>query len=435
MLQVLLIFLLIAAAVFGTEAEPLSGALQQALPQLGQQGSCKELPQFGVGIHPRRNPDDINVGLVSDVGARMVRFDISWMEVERQNHYNFGSYDHLISKLRESGRSIVLLLDYGHPDHSDGTGENGLPLPPRTPEQRAAYSKFVQAVAARYNGPDIAYEIWNEPNIAWFWAPEPDSTAYGKLLSEAVSAIREVEPAATIISGGLANMNDPPEFLHELAQAGTLDRLDGIALHPYRQDEPENSLYDITKFKNAVAEPLPIWITEWGYSESWLAKLDTSHVQQRLAVMTARLMLTAALAKAKAALVYELIDDGTDSKDQESNFGLYDYDLKPKLAATAFRTVAEIISACSTYEFRLDKTIDVVTATFHFDDFVSYIVWTYAAGRPREICFAADARRTQLQDVTGNRIAVQTCADSRVELQVSESAGPLILQTKNSLFQ
>src|SRR6202020_1598093 len=107
---------------------------------------------------------------------------------------------------------------------------------------------------------------------------------------------------------------------------GALDPLDGIAFHPYRQNGPENSINDIDEFNNAAAGRAshPLWITEWGYSEAWIAKTDPAHVQQRLAVMTARLMLTAALAKTKTALVYELIDDGTSPSDQESNFGLYD---------------------------------------------------------------------------------------------------------------
>ena len=84
--------------------------------------------------------------------------------------------------------------------------------------------------------------------------------------------------------------------------------------------------------------------------------------------MTARLMLTAALAKAKAALVYDLIDDGTDPNDQEANFGLYDYDFKPKQAATAFKTLRSLMSGCNKYEFTVSPAQDTLTAVFHSDD-------------------------------------------------------------------
>ena len=436
MLRILLIFLMITAAIFEVRQAFPAKSVQQLLPNLQRQGSCADLPQFGVSTHQGRNPDDVNVKLISESRARVVRFDVPWNDVEHEGQYNFSAYDDLIRKLRASGKSIVLVLAYGHPDHSDGRAENGLPLPPHTPEQRAAYGRYVQSVARQYHGPDIIYEIWNEPNITLFWPPAPDAKAYAELLAEATHAIRSIEPAATIISAGLANVNDPAGYLHTLAKTGALDQLDGITFHPYRQNGPENSINDIDEFENATAGRAshPLWITEWGYSEAWIAKTDPAHIQQRLAVMTARLMLTAALAKAKTTLVYELIDDGTSPSDQESNFGLYDYDFQPKPAATAFRSIAELMSDCNKYKFKVDKTLNIRTATFYFDRAVSYVVWTYEAAPPRDICLTTDgAHPIDSQDVLGNRLPIQSCGTaSQVELRVSDESGPIILQAEIS---
>ena len=277
------------------------GDLQNRIVQLQRQGSCTDLPIIGVNTHRGRNPDDINVRLVSDLNARMVRLEIAWIDLERHGQFNFAAFDSLVSKLRQSGKTIVFGLAYGHPDHSDGRAANGFPLPPRTSEQRAAYSSYAQAVAKRYHGPDIVYEIWNEPNLAGFWPPVPDAEAYGKLLDEAAAAIRNVQPAATIISGGLANENDPPKFLKVLSQMGALHAVDGIAFHPYRVDAPEKSLISIHDFESAAGEATnrPVWLTEWGYSDTWLAK-PPLRPRQRGAILIARLMLTAALARAKA---------------------------------------------------------------------------------------------------------------------------------------
>ena len=101
----------------------------------------------------------------------MVRLDIPWIDVERQGEYDFGRFDGLIAALRGGNKSVDLVLAYGHPDHSDGQAPSGFPLPPHTPDQRAAYGKYVQAVAKRYHGSDIVYEIWNEPNLDLFWPP------------------------------------------------------------------------------------------------------------------------------------------------------------------------------------------------------------------------------------------------------------------------
>ena len=439
MYRSLLVAFLLSAATFVAHAVSPSNQFQQRLLQLQRQSSCVDLPKLGVNIHRGRNPDDVNLRLISEVGAQMVRLELPWIDIEHQDQYDFGPFDYLINELRQNRKSIVFGLAYGHPQHSDGRAANGFPLPPHTPEQRAAYGRYAQAVARRYHGPDIAYEIWNEPNLDLFWPPTFDADSYGKLLATAANAIREIEPTAVIIPAGLANENDPPRFLRALAAAGALDAVDGITFHPYRQDGPENSLHDIAEFENAAVgggTARPLWITEWGYSESWLAKLGPN-TRRRQAVMIARMMLTAALAKAKVALVYDLIDDGTDPHDQESVFGLFNYDFKAKEAATAFRIVAGLISACNGYEFKVDPASSTITARFDFDAKVFYVIWTYEPGRRPDVCFTIPhARPVELQDASGDAIPIESCGSgSQIRLALSEAAGPVILQTESNSFK
>jgi hypothetical protein len=438
MLRLWLILFAITIAVVEARAVSPSGQFHERLMASQRSGECSELPEFGIGTHQNRNPDNVNLRLISGMHARIVRLDISWVVLEHQGQYDFAPYDSLIKNLRQLGKSIVLVLAYGHPDHSDGPANPVFALPPRTPEQRAAYGRFVQAVAKRYHGSDIVYEIWNEPNLDLFWPPTFDAKAYGELLGVAARAIRDVEPDATIIPAGLANENDPAQFLHTLASAGALRDVDGISFHPYRQDGPENSLSDIAEFESAaVGRPdQPLWITEWGYSEAWLAKGGPDS-RQRQAVMIGRMMLTAALARAKALLVYDLIDDGTDPHDQESSFGLYDYDFNPKVSAMAFRTIADLMSGCSTYEFKADGARHTITAAFHIGTGVSFVIWTYEPGRPLEICFTTpDTHPVELTDISGNHLPLETCGSpSQIRLALSEVAGPVILHAENNKSQ
>ena len=148
--------------------------------------------------------------------------------------------------------------------------------------------------------------------------------------------------------------------------------------------------------------------------------------------MIARMMLTAALAKAaKAVMVYDLIDDGTDSHDQESSFGLFDYNFQPKEAAGVFRTIADLMASCDTYEFNADARRGVIFATFHAGASASYLIWTYKPGPPRNICFDAGAwaHPAVLRDLSGTGLSLQTCGGTtRVKLSLSDSSGPVILQ-------
>jgi hypothetical protein len=214
--------------------------------------------------------------------------------------------------------------------------------------------------------------------------------------------------------------------------AGALDQLDGLAFHPYRREGPENSLYDIAEFEKSAStggNARPLWITEWGYSEAWFDDPDPGQIRQRTADMTARLMLTAAIAGAKALLIYDLIDDGANSRDIESSFGLYDYDFKPKKAAAAFRTLAGTMSGCSSYEFKADKTNGTVTAAFYFPTTVIYVVWTHGAERSRDICFAAPySRPIALTDVTGQPRPMDSCGPpSTAGVRLTDIASPVIV--------
>ena len=410
-----------------------SGQFENRLTQLQRRGDCGELPRFGVSTHQGRNPDDINVTLATDIGAQIVRIDITWADVEKGGSFDFKKFDHLIRELRQKNKSIILILDYGHPDHTDEGLAAGFPFVPRTLEQQDAYFRYARAVVERFRGPDITYEVWNEPNLKYFWPLT--ATAYGALLKGAAASIRKIDPKATVLAAGIANMENRDHFVRELIAATSLDQVNALAFHPYRQDGPENSLLDIAEFENAAAaggQQRAVWLTEWGYSESWLArKYPSDDVRERQAIMTARLMLTAAIAKTKAAILYDLIDDGPDSTDPEFTFGMYDYKFRAKKAALAFRTLANLMSNCETYNFEFDPVRKVITAAFTDKLQISHVFWTYDNSYDQEICFeSSSSKAAHLFDIYGKQLPTELChGSSGIKLKVLENRGPLILTT------
>jgi hypothetical protein len=411
-------------------SESPSHKLERRISELQRHGSCVELPRFGVSTHRRRNPDDVNVRLVTAVGARIVRFDIPWSDVEKEGKFDFKEFDYIVQQLREKGKSILLLLAYGHPDHTDESWATS--LAPRTQQQREAYFRYVRAVVEHFHGPDIAYEIWNEPNIWQFWPFT--AKAYGALLDGAARAIREIAPKAKIVAAGIANGKNRDSFVREMIANANLEQVDALAFHPYRKDGPENSLLDISEFEDASAmngQNHPVWLTEWGYSESWLGQDHAQeYSRQRQAIMIARIMLTAALSKARAAIIYDLIDDGPDASDPEFKFGLYDYEFQPKKAALAFRTLTNLISNCNTYNFEFDPTQKLITATFKDTLHISYVIWTFGRRR-QDVCFLPDSSKgIRLVDLFEKQLPIASCqGSSNIKLVLSENSGPIILTT------
>jgi hypothetical protein len=106
---------------------------------------------------------------------------------------------------------------------------------------RADYGAFAAQVARRYPL-SAAIEIWNEPNLAYYWRG-PDAAAYGALARAATAAVRRAAPAMRVLVGALAAPLDEADgravrldaFAAELARDGTIAAADGLSFHPYPQ--------------------------------------------------------------------------------------------------------------------------------------------------------------------------------------------------------
>jgi aryl-phospho-beta-D-glucosidase BglC (GH1 family) len=96
------------------------------------------------------------------------------------------------------------------------------------PTNVADFANFMTQLATRYKGQVAAYEIWNEPNLNYEWGEQtPDPAAYTELLKAAYTAVKAVDPAAKVISGGLATTGDGSataygdlDFLRGMYEAG-----------------------------------------------------------------------------------------------------------------------------------------------------------------------------------------------------------------------
>ncbi|MBI1800526.1 MAG: hypothetical protein HYR71_02715, partial [Chloroflexi bacterium] len=109
------------------------------------------------------------------------------------------------------------------------------------PKDGRAFGAFARVVATRYRSKIAAYQIWDEPNLAWGWGGQsPDPAAYAGLLREAAINIRAADPRAIIVSAALSpttengplNLNEP-EYLRRLYRAGARDFLDAVAAAPF----------------------------------------------------------------------------------------------------------------------------------------------------------------------------------------------------------
>ncbi len=137
---------------------------------------------------------------------------------------------------------------------------------PRNPADFAAYAA---AVAHRYRGSIVAYEIWNEENAAQFWRPAPDPQRYVRLYLAARAAIHRVDPGVPVLVGGLANPGAPQFVARLFGSGGLRAAVDGIAVHPYDSD-PAHVLARVRNYRHELrslgAGDVPLYVTEYGWS-------------------------------------------------------------------------------------------------------------------------------------------------------------------------
>jgi hypothetical protein len=296
-------------------------------------------------------------GLLSDLGARWIRVEVNWAELEPSrgayHQWSLDQVDAAVRRNRAAGRRVVLMIGKA-PQWASGSSDQG--TPPRDP---ADYASVVRFLAARYAGDGIAgYEIWNEENIGRFWGGAPDPAGYVALLRAGSAAVRAADPRAAVVFGGLST-NDY-EYVRAAYAAGAKGLFDVMALHPY---SCESDLAAVKRDRSGRIAPgsflgyraihdlmvahgdaKPLWFTELGWATTSQA-CGVSEVGQ-----AQRLAASAALVRqdpyVQAVMYYNLRNNYWmhDADETESQYGLMTSGFRAKPAYAAFKAAARTVT-------------------------------------------------------------------------------------------
>ena len=184
---------------------------------------------------------------VNALNMQWVKQVIDWSLYETsQGAVDWAAIDALVETMDEAGVNILLTVTNAPGWARDSVEENGPPADPAT------YAAFVGAMAQRYAGVVDAYEIWDSPNLRRAWnTPRGISAAdYVALLQAAFTAIKAADPAAIVVSAGLAptgfndgvNAIDDRVYLMQMYEAGIAQWSDAIGAHPNGWANPPDSV-------------------------------------------------------------------------------------------------------------------------------------------------------------------------------------------------
>ncbi len=217
-------------------------------------------------------------------GITSVRVDAKWSEGQPDgpDSYDWTALDQVVASIQKVGLSADLIID-GCPRWAAVSGAQGNQF--AQPASPAAFANWAAAVAKRYDGKGAKYfEIWNEPNNPSFWAPRPDPAAYTADLKAAYAAIKNVDPSAIVLSGGLAPEPNsstsyaPLTFLADMYADGARGSFDGVGFHPYSYPidpdtfNPGSAWSQMSQTSPSIRSIMAangdsvkkIWITEFG---------------------------------------------------------------------------------------------------------------------------------------------------------------------------
>jgi hypothetical protein len=171
---------------------------------------------------------------MADAGVKWVRIgqyedssDLTswdWIEQKRGVYAVPPGLDDYLEWLVDNGVNIEIQLDYGNPMYTSPAGKlpnSILPAPgfmnytpnrslysifwpPVSPDQIAAFVRYVRWEVRHFRGRVEYWELWNEEDIG-SWNPRANPEQYGRLLKAFVPAVHEGDPNAKVIYGGQAS--------------------------------------------------------------------------------------------------------------------------------------------------------------------------------------------------------------------------------------
>jgi hypothetical protein len=233
--------------------------------------------------------DDQDLEGMEAARVRTERFELGWKRLEpSQGSYRWDRSDDFIGRLASHGIRPFPFVWMSPPWVTD----NPARPPLDSPQDVQAWQEFLKAAVGRY-GPGGSYwatdyrqrygvgatplpiqswQIWNEPNLTKYFAPEPSPGKYAHLLQISHNAIKNRDPKARIVLAGMPGNGDLTAwtFLNSLySVAGIKNYFDAAALHPYapdldRQRQAIQNVRAVMRSRGDGATPL--WLTElaWG---------------------------------------------------------------------------------------------------------------------------------------------------------------------------
>jgi len=285
--------------------------------------------------------------LTDRTGANVIRADIAWSSLETGGKGQFSDWyvkklDDLVNTANAKGMKVIATV-WSTPCWASSAPESkkqgcqgawwnrGVTMAP--PANNADYANIARWVTSRYGTKLAALEVWNEPNLDEdrFWVGSNEAASYASMLKAAYPAAKAGNASVPVLAGSLAVGAD--SFVNAVYANGIKGSYDGMAVHPYNENSPENARWTgldwIRNLQKNNGDNKPLWLTEFGFSSCTAGNAWCASEGEQAEFLKGSFRRLERESNIKAAVVYNLREKG-DSNGFEDNFGLVKRDFTPK---------------------------------------------------------------------------------------------------------
>lgn len=320
------------------------------------------------------SPSQYNV--IQQLGVN-VRQNARWIATQpSKNVFNWSPSDKWVADSNDKGIDILCVL-------ANAPGW-AAPKPLSYPYNLHDYTNFVSLFASRYKGKIKAYEVWNEPQLNGVTPGQ-----YKTMLVNAYKAIKEADPAATVVgvcmngypvkAAGYSEVN--AWFNEVISDQQAQDCMDVLSWHTYtRPFAPEvgagsgpldvqmSASLDFIRSKGFTK---PCWVTEGGWptctAKPGVTEADQAKYIVRMAIINRSFV--------SRFYVYSLSDGS--GIDPEANYGLFKSDGTIKSAYVAYKTLASVLTPSVVRVKKVNFSPNIRSYKFvKSDGDFGYVLWT-----------------------------------------------------------
>nr|WP_290669261.1 cellulase family glycosylhydrolase [Ardenticatena sp.] len=221
-----------------------------------------------------------NAYLLHDLGFTWVKGFADWNRIEpEQGTFFWQDVENTVEAAERAGLRLLLRV------HNAPPWARPPETPPNTPPVEMAHmAGFMTTLATRYGTRVPAYEIWNEPNLAFEWGNQwPEPSRYAEMVRQAQAGLALARSESLLVAGAVAVSGDGSaaamgdlDFLRAWYAAGARGTFDRLSTHPYGFGRPPDTPPDAglgmrrTEEQRALMEAAgdaetPMWLTEMGW--------------------------------------------------------------------------------------------------------------------------------------------------------------------------